>query len=74
MTDTVVLITIKVGSSDRVADTLKKIKGVEKVLIVTGPYDIIILAELEKRSEYKPFVNAIHEIDDITRTETCLAI
>ncbi len=74
MTDTVVLITIKVGSSDRVADALKEIKGVENVLVVTGPYDIIVLAELQARSAYKSFVNDIHDIEDITRTETCLAI
>ena len=74
MTDTIVLITIKVGSSDKVADALKKVEGVQNVLIVTGPYDIIVLAELQARSKYKSFVNDIHDIEDITRTETCLAI
>ncbi|MHA1636508.1 MAG: Lrp/AsnC ligand binding domain-containing protein [Candidatus Thorarchaeota archaeon] len=74
MTDTVVLITIKVGSADKVTDALKKVKGVEDVLVVTGPYDIIVLAELQARSKYKSFVNDIHDIEDITRTETCLAI
>jgi len=68
------LITVKVGTADAVAEDLKKIEQVEKVLIVTGPYDIVVLAGLPARSHYKPFVNAIHEIEAITRTETCLAI
>ena len=53
---------------------ISEIEGVESVLIVTGPYDIIVLAQLEARSKYKSFVNDIHDIEDITRTETCLAI
>ncbi|MFW9921111.1 MAG: Lrp/AsnC ligand binding domain-containing protein [Candidatus Thorarchaeota archaeon] len=74
MIDTVVLITVKVGASDAVASELQKVPRVEKVLIVTGPYDVIALAELPAKSDYKPFINAIHEIDGIVRTETCLAI
>jgi len=74
MIDTVVLITVKVGTADIVAEQIAKVNRVEKVLIVTGPYDVIALAELPAKSDYKPFINAIHEIDGIVRTETCLAI
>ena len=74
MIDTVVLITVKVGTSDAVAKAVEKVDKVDKVLIVTGPYDVIALAELPAKSDYKPFINAIHEIDGIVRTETCLAI
>ena len=74
MIDTVVLITVKVGTVDKVAEAIRKIEQVEKVLIVTGPYDIVALAGLPSRSQYKPFINKVHEIDGIIRTETCLAI
>ena len=61
--DTVVLITVKVGHAYAVAETLEKVDKVDKVLVVTGPYDIVVLAELPAKSDYKPFINAIHEID-----------
>lgn len=65
---------MKVGAADIVADALKEIEEVEKVLIVTGPYDVVALAGLPSRSQYKPFINKVHEIEGIIRTETCLAL
>ncbi len=74
MIDTVVLITVKVGAADVVAKKLAKVDKIEKVLVVTGPYDVIALAGLPTKTDYRPFINSIHEIDGIVRTETCLAI
>jgi DNA-binding Lrp family transcriptional regulator len=65
---------VKVGHAYAVAEAIEQIDKVDKVLVVTGPYDIVALANLPAKSDYKPFINAIHEIDGIVRTETCLAI
>ncbi len=74
MVDTVVLIKVSVGTAEKVARDLGDIKEVESVLVVTGPYDVIALATIQAREGYRRFVNAIHEIEGVTRTETCLAI
>ena len=74
MVDTVVLITVEVGTVEKVAKALESVKEVDSILIVTGPYDVIALATIHARQDYRHFVNAIHQIDGVTRTETCLAI
>ncbi|MFW9850542.1 MAG: Lrp/AsnC ligand binding domain-containing protein [Candidatus Thorarchaeota archaeon] len=74
MVDTVVLVTVKVGAAERVAAALENLSEIEKVLIVTGPYDVVALAEIPEKKDYRRFVNAIHEIEGITRTETCMGI
>ncbi|MHA2426319.1 MAG: Lrp/AsnC ligand binding domain-containing protein [Candidatus Thorarchaeota archaeon] len=72
--DTVVLVTVKVGAAERVAKAMNDLSEVEKVLIVTGPYDVVALADIPNKKDYRRFVNSIHDIDGITRTETCMGI
>ena len=74
MVDTVVLVKVKVGASERVAKALEEIQEIEKVLIVTGPYDVVGLADINKKKDFRRFVNTVHEIDGITSTETCMGI
>ncbi len=74
MVDTVVLVAVKVGAAERVAKALQEIEEIEKVLIVTGPYDVVALADIPKKKDFRRFVNTVHEIDGITRTETCIGI
>jgi DNA-binding Lrp family transcriptional regulator len=70
-----VLIETAVGRNKEVANAMKKLKGVKSVDIVTGPYDIIAVLELESLNDVGDLVTGkIHPIAGISRTVTCLAI
>jgi DNA-binding Lrp family transcriptional regulator len=57
-----------------VAKALEDLSEVDKVLIVTGPYDVVALADIPHKKDYRRFVNVVHDIEGITRTETCMGI
>ena len=70
-----VLIETAVGRSKEVAVSLQKLEGVKSVDAVTGPYDIIVIAEGATLNEIGDLVTGkIHPISGIARTVTCLAI
>ena len=70
-----VLIETAVGRAKEVAVALKKLEGVKSVDAVTGPYDIIVIAEGETLNDIGDLVTGrIHPISGISRTVTCLAI
>ena len=70
-----VLIETAVGRAKEVATALEKLEGVKSVDPVTGPYDIIVIAERENLNDIGDLVTGkIHPIAGITRTVTCLAI
>ena len=70
-----VLIETAVGKSKEVVAALSKLKGVNSVNSVTGPYDIIAVIEGETLNDIGDLVtNKIHPIAGISRTVTCLAI
>ena len=70
-----ILIETVVGRNKEVAAALGKLGGVKSVDIVTGPYDIIAIAEGETLNDIGDLVTAkIHPTPDISRTVTCLAI
>jgi len=70
-----VLIETAVGRSKEVAVALGKLEGVKSVDAVTGPYDIIVIAEGETLNEIGDLVTGkVHPITGIARTVTCLAI
>ena len=70
-----ILIETVVGRNKEVITTLKKIKGVATVDIVTGPYDVIAIIEGETLNDIGDLVTTkIHPITGISRTVTCLAI
>ena len=70
-----VLIETVVGRNKEVANELRHLEGVKPVDTVTGPYDIILVAEGGTLSEIGELVTAkIHTIPIISRTVTCLAI
>ncbi len=70
-----VLIEVVPGKAKEVATALQKVKGIESVSAVTGPYDVIAVVE-------QPDVNAvgdlvakhIHSVSGIARTVTCLSV
>jgi len=70
-----VLIETAVGKSRDVVTLLGKIKGVNSVDTVTGPYDIIAVLQGETLNDIGDLVTSkIHPIPGISRTVTCLAI
>ncbi len=70
-----VLIETKVGRAKEVADALGKLESVKSVYVVTGPYDIIAIAEGESLNAIGDLVTSkIHPIDGMSRTVTCLAV
>jgi DNA-binding Lrp family transcriptional regulator len=72
--EVVILVTVEAGKVGDSATAINKIEGVQKVLVVTGPYDIIVLAEIPQRSKFRRLVDEIHEAPGVGRTETCIAI
>ena len=70
-----ILIETAVGRNKEVAGALEQLKGVKSVNIVTGPYDIIAIIEVESLNDIGDLVTGkIHPITGISRTVTCLAI
>ena len=70
-----VLIETAVGRAKEVAAAIRELEGVKSVDPVTGPYDIIAIAEGETLNDIGDLVTGeIHPINGISRTVTCLAI
>jgi len=70
-----ILIETAVGKSRDVATTLQALPGVENVDAVTGPYDIIaVVAAPDLNAVGDLVTSAIHTIDGIARTVTCLSV
>jgi len=56
-----------------VCNEIKRIAGVKTVQIVVGPFDAIIYAELSSPNDLRQFLDDIHGIVGIIKTETCIA-
>jgi DNA-binding Lrp family transcriptional regulator len=70
----IVLIQVKAKTAEEVIKAIESIEHVEKVHMVTGPYDVIAYAELPSRGDFRRFVNDIHDVEGVLRTETCVGI
>jgi DNA-binding Lrp family transcriptional regulator len=70
-----ILIEAAVGKNKEITSNLRKIKGLTSVDSVTGPYDIIAIAEADNLNDIGDLVTQnIHPIPGIVRTVTCLAL
>ena len=70
-----VLIETAVGKTRDVVAALKALEGVKALDPVTGPYDVILVAEAKDLNTIGELVTRkIHTIPGISRTVTCLAI
>ena len=75
MTRCFVLVETAVGKQTEVKDYLKKLKGVDSVDTVTGPYDIIVVADTDSFNDMGELIaGKFHNMPSITRTITCLSI
>ena len=69
------LIETAVGRTKEVLAAVRQIKSVESAELVTGPYDIIAVAETESLNDVGDLVTGkIHTVPGISRTVTCLAV
>ncbi len=70
-----VLVQAHVGTGPRVGEEVAAIEGVMRADVVTGPYDVIALAEAENINELGRLVlQRIQAVDGVTRTMTCPVI
>ncbi|HEX4704177.1 MAG TPA: Lrp/AsnC ligand binding domain-containing protein [Pseudonocardiaceae bacterium] len=67
-----ILIQTEVGKAAAVASQIADIPGVKTAEDVTGPYDVIVVAEAENVDQLGQLVVArVQNVDGITRTLTC---
>ena len=72
MVQAYILIQTEVGRASAVASDVAGIDGVTRAQDVTGPYDVIVLAEAEDVEHLgRVVVPAIQTVPGITRTLTC---
>ena len=70
-----VLTETKVGKAKAVVGKMRQLDGVKSVDLVTGPYDVIAVVELESLNDIGALITGrIHPIAGISRTVTCLAL
>jgi len=67
-----ILIQTEVGKAASVASEARKIQGVVSADDVTGPYDVVVIAESENMDELgRMVVSQVQAVDGIVRTTTC---
>jgi len=67
-----ILIHAHVGQAAEVRDHVLRIDGVKSAAVVSGPYDLIVYAEVPDMRELGKLVRQeIQAVDGVTRTLTC---
>lgn len=75
MVQAYILIQTEVGKARDVAAAISQIQGVARIDAVTGPYDVIVLAEAPSVDELgKLIVSRVQLVAGITRTLTCSVV
>jgi hypothetical protein len=66
------LLRTKIGQSSAVVHEIQKIEGVKVVHSVMGNYDVILYAEGKTLEDIRRIREAVHQIKDVTITETAI--
>lgn len=75
MVQAYILIQTEVGRARDVAGSIGEVEGIVRVDAVTGPYDVVVLAESATVDELgKMIVSRIQAVPGITRTLTCSVV
>jgi DNA-binding Lrp family transcriptional regulator len=70
-----ILIQTEVGRARDVAAAIGEVDGIVRVDAVTGPYDVVVLAESNNVDDLgKMIVSAVQMVPGITRTLTCSVV
>ena len=70
----IILIQVKAGTAGAACAEIEKIKDIQHVHMVTGPYDIIAYADIPVKAGFRKLVESSHDAPGVERTETCMAI
>lgn len=75
MVEAYVLLTSAIGKVREVFEKVKKLDKVKDVRIVTGPFDIVVLAEAENLSVLtNTVVDDIREIEGVVDSNTAIVV
>lgn len=75
LTGALILITTAVGSMRDIYDKIKSIDGVEQAEMLTGPYDIMVVARAEEMTDItKAIMEKIRKIEGVEDTVTNIFI
>ena len=66
------LLRTRVGRSTAVVQQIKKIEGVKVVHSVMGNYDVILYGEGKDLEDIRRIRDAVHQLNDVTITETAV--
>ena len=70
-----ILIETTVGKTHDVSEALKNLPTMKKVDTVTGPFDIIAVAEADDLPGIGDLIaNGMHSVPGIVKTVTCLSV
>lgn len=69
----IVLIQTEAGNAFSACSEIRKIEGVDRAHVVTGPYDMVAVVDSDCVS-LRCLVAAIHDAKGVKRTETCIAV
>lgn len=63
------------GKSKEVVDALRLVTGIAAADVVTGPYDVIAVAEgIDANAVGRLVLNEVRGLQGISKTMTCLAV
>ncbi len=74
MVTVIILIQSRAGSPWNATKEIEQIEYVKMAHTVTGPYDIVVYAELPAANALRELTKAIHAVEGVERTETCIAM
>jgi hypothetical protein len=66
------LLRTKIGQSVAVVHAIQKIEGVKVVHSVMGHYDVVLYAEGKDLEDVRRIREAVHQLKDVTITETAV--
>jgi DNA-binding Lrp family transcriptional regulator len=70
-----ILIETAVGKTQKVAEELRLVQAMKSVDTVTGPFDIIAIAEADDLPGIGDLISdGLHRVPGIVKTVTCLAV
>ncbi|KXA90259.1 hypothetical protein AKJ62_01250 [candidate division MSBL1 archaeon SCGC-AAA259D14] len=75
MAEALILINVEVGTMEKVFERIKKMEQVQRSAMITGPYDIMALAQGRDIEEIsQTLMKKIRKIGGVKETTTCVEI
>lgn len=70
-----ILVRTEVGKTNDVVSSLRAIKGVTAVDLVSGPYDVVAVVEADDANTVgRLVINQMHSLEGLCSTLTCVVI